>query len=340
MRITDVSVTTIATGSCRIDLLTDEGLRGSAPIQSQHTAAAESLARELLLDRDPRAVSALWDRLSAAIRRKHLAPECRASLDLACWDLTAQARNEPLWKTLGGARPNVMAYASLRRLPDPGAESISGFRTMTRAGGFRWGCLPLAGDLQADGERLAQLREVLASRGGRVELLADAGGIWPGEAIRLVQALEQDFDIACVKNVGTGGDVLGSRRVADSIKAAVCAGYDLGTEADFQPWLHHGAANIIELDLLRLGVTGAQRVAEAAFGFERPVLLRSAPGNLQVHLAAVLPNCMAIEAVATPMHADAIGGDVIFADGRAQAGIRPGLGLHFAELADSAARGD
>jgi len=259
-----------------------------------------------------------------------------ASLDLACWDLKSQAHDEPLWKTLGGARPNVMAYASLRRLPG-GDDAIGELRTMVQAGGFRWACLPLAGNLRDDSAKLMQSRKILASRRGRVELLVDARGMWPGEAIRLLQALEREFDIACVRNVGANGDVLGNARVADSVKAAVCAGGDLGSEADFQPWLHHGAANIIELDLLRLGVTGAQRVAEAAFGFERAVLLRAAPGNLQVHLAAVLPNCMATEAVAMDRQANAIGGDVSFADGRAQAGIRPGLGLHFAEPANSPA---
>jgi len=336
MRITDVSSKTIASGWCRVELLTDEGLHGCAPIQPQHSAAAESLARDLLVGQDPRAVSTLWDRLSAAARHHHLAPQSRASLDLACWDLKSQAHDEPLWKTLGGARPNVMAYASLRRLPG-GDDAIGELRTMVQAGGFRWACLPLAGNLRDDSAKLMQSRKILASRRGRVELLVDARGMWPGEAIRLLQALEREFDIACVRNVGANGDVLGNARVADSVKAAVCAGGDLGSEADFQPWLHHGAANIIELDLLRLGVTGAQRVAEAAFGFERAVLLRAAPGNLQVHLAAVLPNCMATEAVAMDRQANAIGGDVSFADGRAQAGIRPGLGLHFAEPANSPA---
>lgn len=330
MRISNHSVSALTADWCRLDLVTDDGLRGSAPIRSQHAAAAEALSSEQLVGQDPRGVATLWERMSAAARGACWPLAARASLDLACWDLKAQAGGEPLWKALGGARPNAMAYASIRRPAEPDADILDGLEPTLMAAGFRWACLPLSGDVAADRAQLTRLRSMLASQGGRLELLVDAGGAWPGDAIRLLQTLELDFDIACVKGIGAAGDVLGNRRVADSIRAAVCAGGDLVSETAFQPWLQNRAANVIELDLLRLGVTGAQRVAEAAFGFELPVLLRAAPGNLQTHLAAALPNCMAIEVIATGGDEHGIGSDVEFEDGRARAGNRPGLGLRFA----------
>lgn len=339
MRISNLSVSALTADWCRLDLVTEDGLRGSAPLRPPHAAAAEALSRELLVGQDPRGVATLWERMSAAARRSRWPLGARASLDLACWDLKAQASGEPLWKALGGARPNAMAYASIRQPEEPDADPLDGLESLLEAAGFRWACLPLSGDVAADRAQLTRLSSILASQGGRQELLVDAGGAWPGDAVRLLRALELDFDIACVKGIGAAGDVLGNRHVADRIAAAVCAGGDLESEAAFQPWLHHRAANVVELDLLRLGVTGAQRVAEAAFGFELPVLLRAAPGNLQTHLAAALPNCMAIEVIAMDGDEHGIGSDVDFEDGRARAGSRPGLGLRFTGASSATGRG-
>jgi L-alanine-DL-glutamate epimerase-like enolase superfamily enzyme len=82
---------------------------------------------------------------------------------------------------------------------------------------------------------------------------------------------------------------------------------------------------VVELDIQHLGLTGSQRAAEAAFGFELPVMLAAAPGNVEVHLAGALPNLMAVEV--TAVSAAGVGSDISFADGRAVAGDRSGLGL-------------
>jgi hypothetical protein len=147
------------------------------------------------------------------------------------------------------------------------------------------------------------------------------------EVIRLVREIERSIDLAWVRGIAHGGDVLGCRRVADSVCAAVCVGGDLSCERDFLPWLHQRAGNLIELDIHRLGITGALRVAEAAFGFELPVMLTAAPGNIHVQLAAVMPNFMSAEVIDPPPAGAGFSSDISFRDGRGVAGDRAGTGL-------------
>jgi L-alanine-DL-glutamate epimerase-like enolase superfamily enzyme len=311
---------------CLLELATDAGLvgRGLCPAPAGDTAL--ELARALLLGEDPRAVATLWDRLSEHADGDRAAP-ARASLDHACWDLKAQANGEPLWKTLGGTRPRAPVHASLRGAVASDATVSEWFGKVSAAHGFRGGCLRLSGDPASDTRRLALLREILERQGKPAELAADAGGTWPGETIRLVRAIERSVDLAWVRSAASHGDVLGCRRVADRIAAAVCVGGDLSCERDFLPWFQHRAGNVIELDIHRLGITGALCVAEAAFGFELPVTLSAAPGNIQVQLAAVMPNFMSAE-VSDPTPAFAgLSSDIGFSGGRGTAGDRAGTGL-------------
>ncbi|MGK2926431.1 MAG: mandelate racemase/muconate lactonizing enzyme family protein [Lysobacterales bacterium] len=313
-------------GWCLLELATDQGLMGRALCPAPARDAALGLANALLIGEDPRAVSTLWDRMSGQPGGVGVAP-ARASLDHACWDLKAQANGEPLWKTMGGSRPRAPVYASLRGAAATDEAVNDWFGRVAAQHSLQSGLLCLCGDPQTDARRLGLLRGILERQGKPVELAADAGGIWPDEAVRDIREIECSVDLAWIKGVAARGDFLGCRRVADRVRAAVCVGGDLSRERDFLPWFHHRAGNVIELDIHRLGITGALRVAEAAFGFELPVTLAAAPGNIQVHLAAVMPNFMTAEVI-DPAYAGAeLVSDISFEDGRGVAGDRAGTGL-------------
>jgi L-alanine-DL-glutamate epimerase-like enolase superfamily enzyme len=315
-----------AGGWCLLELATDQGLAGRALCPAPARDAALGLANAFLLGEDPRAVSTLWDRLSGQPGGDEVAP-ARASLDHACWDLKARANGEPLWKTLGGSRPRAPVYASLHGVVATDEAVNDWFGRVAAQHSFQGGLLRLCGDPQTDARRLGLLRGILERKGKPVELAADAGDIWPGEAIRNIREIECIVDLAWVKGVAARGDFLGCRRVADRVRAAVCVGGDLSCERDFLPWFHHRAGNLIELDIQRLGITGALRVAEAAFGFELPVTLAAAPGNIQVQLAAVMPNFMSAEVIAPTHERAGFPSDISFRDGRGVAGDRAGTGL-------------
>ena len=315
-----------AAGWCLLELATDAGPVGRALCPTPARDAALGLAQALLRGQDPRAVATLWERLSAHAEGT-AAASARASLDHACWDLKAQANQEPLWKTLGGARPRARAYASLRGAVESDEQLREWLGAITAKYAPAGGRLRLSGDPVTDARRLGVMQGLLERRHRPAELAADAGGMWPGEALRLIRRIERSIDLAWVKGVAAGGDFLGCRRVADRVRAAVCVGGDLSCERAFLPWLHHRAGNVIELDVHRLGITGALRVAEAAFGFELPVTLTAAPANIQIQLAAVMPNFLSTEVVDPVALSDPFAGDISFIEGCGVAGDLPGTGL-------------
>lgn len=318
---------------CLVELQTDGGRSGISVTAASAQKAIHQLTKEVLSGENPSAVTGLWEAMSAGRQ------QARAALDVALWDLKAKANDEPLWQTLGGLPPRAKAFASWRGDPAALDDMQAWFTQLARDHGITGGCVPLSqstewgtdnhGDGIAHGLKMLQgLREALRSASHQPELMIDAGGQWwPGETIRRVQALEKEFDITCVRGGVTEGDVLGSKRLCDSIYGAVSAGRNLPDCEAFLPWFQHHAANIVELDIRNVGITGALQVADAAFGFELPVLLCAAPGNMHVHLATVMPNCMAIEVIEPAVAALAIDGDVTFADGRGLCGNAPGNGL-------------
>lgn len=330
MRINRASVSPVPGCSLlQVELSIDDRLAGRALCSGVAPQHLLGLAEAVLVGRDPRGVSGLWDLLGAADRNdpSPAAARARAALDIACWDLKARINDEPLWKTLGGSRPRAVAYGSWPATPEAANQPIDDFAPLTSKGGFHRGLLRLGGDPVQDRHRLRLLHDALGAAGRPVELMADFDGIWPDEAIRRIAALEADFDLVWVKGVTRAGDHAGCGRVASQIRAAVCAGGDLCTERAFLPLLNPQCANVIEIDVQRLGMTGSLRVAEAAFGYELPVALSAAPGNLPVHLSSVLPGFMGMEVVDAAGRADAVRSAVRIEGGRAWAGDEPGTGI-------------
>lgn len=311
----------------RLRLSCDDGPAGESLCPADAADQALALADSLLLGHDPRAVASLWDRL--AEHGGDAPAAARASLDLACWDLTAKSRGEPLWKTLGGSRPRGMTHLSLRNPPESDGDLRKRFEELAGGTVFRAGQVRLGGPAETDVRRLTLIRDLLESRVNPVDLAACAGRSWPGDLLRHLREVERSVDLSWVNVTARPGDELACRRLVDGIRAAVCVGDDLTAEHEYMPWLHQRAANIIEVDIHRLGITGALRVAEAAFGFELPVVLAAAPGHVQLHLAPALPSHMSSEILDPTAGGAGFSGDAQFHDGRGVVGDRPGAGLVF-----------
>jgi L-alanine-DL-glutamate epimerase-like enolase superfamily enzyme len=322
---------------CRLELTCDEGPAGESLCPVRVRDQALTLANDRLLDRDPRAATALWDRLAGYANDDSAAAAC-AGLDLACWDLAAKLRGEPLWKTLGGSRPRAMLHAAMPGVPESDDAVRRWFGTATEVAAFSAGRVTLSGVPATDARRLALVRDILEEQVKPVDLAVDAGRSWPDERVRQLREIERSIDLSWVKVAAGPGDELACRRLVDSIRAAVCVGGELTSERGLMPWLHQRAANVIELDIHRLGFTGALRAADAAFGFELPVVLAPAPGHVQVHLAPVLPSFMSAGIVDPAAENTGVFGDLRFVCGRGVMGDRPGAGLVFDRNSPAAAK--
>src|SRR5688572_5206395 len=126
MKVTGVKVTPYACPSaarpagrrahrgCVVELLTDSELTGIAIGVDGVGAQIERFVAEILLGADARAATELWQRMAdvqAARRCEGLPATMIAVLDVALWDLKAKVNEEPLWRTLGGARPRASLHA-------------------------------------------------------------------------------------------------------------------------------------------------------------------------------------------------------------------------------------
>jgi L-alanine-DL-glutamate epimerase-like enolase superfamily enzyme len=316
---------------CVIELQTDAGLTGIAIGVDGARAQIERLVEGLLVGADPRGVTGIWRRMTEvqdARRREGLLNTSIAVLDMALWDLKARANEEPLWKTLGGTRPRANAHAGGIALAANNAELSGWYEAMAREHGLRGAKLEVGLDEDADLERLALMRAALQRATAAPVLVIDAGQGWSAkQAIRRVRDMEEEFDVAWAEGVTRSWDFPGLRQISDAIRGAVCVGEDLATLGEFLPHFHHRSADVIQIDIGAVGITGALELADAAYGFELPVTLCEAPGNIHAHLAGVMPYFMSLEVIdpvpAVPIYTT----DVRIEDGWAVAGDAVGNGL-------------
>jgi L-alanine-DL-glutamate epimerase-like enolase superfamily enzyme len=325
---------------CTIELFTDVGLTGIAIGEKGARTAVEKLANDVLVGADPRGVRGLWQRMSDARSMRRRAPrlhEAIAALDVALWDLKSKANGEPLWKTLGGARPRARAYASGVDFALSDEELSGWYRRMARDFGVSGGKLQVGHTPKTDLTRIGLMRAALLQATPEPELLIDADESWvPGQAIRRTREMEERFDLTWVEGVSKNQDFSGLKRVSDAVAAAVCVGEGLATLGEFLPHFHHRSADVIQIDIGAVGITGALQLADAAFGYELPVTLTAAPGNIQAHLAAVLPYFMSVEVVDPQAPEGLCTSDVRIEQGSAIAGDAPGNGLTLSRAAAAA----
>ena len=105
---------------CIIELHTDTELTGITTGGGAAIGIINSLVEGVLIGQDPRQVTGLWQRMvNKHFKGGHdgIANDAISALDIALWDLKAKYNDEPLWKTLGGIKQPVNAYASGLDMP-------------------------------------------------------------------------------------------------------------------------------------------------------------------------------------------------------------------------------
>ena len=334
MKVTGVKVTRRAGGtraSCIVRLLTDAGLTGIGIADARAGAQVKRLVADMLMGADPRSVTGIWQQMVDAISARGRGASLRqamAVLDVALWDLKAKASHEPLWQSLGGARPKANAHVSSIGQPLDDDELFAWYLWMALDYGLRGGKLQVGPDMDSNLRRLGRMRAALERAAPEPALMIDAAQCWPaGEAIGKVCALEEQFDLTWVEGMSRSRDARGLKRISDAIRGAVCVGAGFAAIGDYWPHLQLRSADVIQIDINAIGITGALQIADAAFGLELPVTLSAAPGNIHVHLAGVMPSFMSMEIVDPDPAAQIFFSDVRIEGGWAVAGDAPGNGL-------------
>jgi L-alanine-DL-glutamate epimerase-like enolase superfamily enzyme len=317
---------------------TDEGVTGVG--LGPHLALEELFPA--LDGQDPRAVSALYDRM---LRWTFKAGHGGAvfgtigALDSALWDIKAKIAGEPLWRLLGGRDRTVPAYASGLDIALSENELVTAYRGYAERG-LRAAKIKGGLDVDQDRQRLTLVREVLSdhSRGVRPGLMLDANESWTRkQAVRHVCELERELDLTWVEEPVRRWDADGLAAVGRGIRAAVATGENLTGLEQFRPLLAANAVDVVQTASV-WGVTHFLRVAALAHAHDLPVSpVGNAPAGL-LHAATAVPNHLASE-VQNLLPPVGLTLDHEVADGAFVLGDRPGLGIAVDEQAIHALAG-
>jgi L-alanine-DL-glutamate epimerase-like enolase superfamily enzyme len=311
--------------------------------------AVEDLLQPVLRDGPADDIGGLWERMyqeSLLAGRRGALLRAISAVDIALWDLRAKACGVPLAVLLGGSitRP-VPAYASggyYRPDDGPYEQAVAREIAASQRAGFTDHKIKVGGlPLERDAARVAS---AIATIGGRGRLALDANNAYRdvGEALRAARAFEQaagQDGLWWFEEPLSPDDITGHAELARTLETPVATGEIHQTRWDFAQLIQCRAADLLQPDAGVLGgVTEWLRVAHAADTFG----LRVAPhwhANLHAHLAAAVPNALAIEYFDPGQ--DIYNFERLLTDetrfqvhdGTARLTDRPGIGIEFDEAA-------
>jgi mandelate racemase len=315
-----------------VDVLTDDGLTGHAYLRTYTPVALGPLALlvgelgEVLGGRpaEPAGVEATLRRQLRLLGTAGLAGLALAGLDMALWDVLAQAARMPLAALLGGRPRPVPAYASLRTMrPDAAAAEAeelvaAGFTAVK----VKLGRAGLAQDV-------ATIRAVRRAIGDTATLMVDYNqSLTVPEAIARIRALDGE-GLEWVEEPTDADDVDGHARIRHAVVTPIQVGENWSAPSEVARSIAAGASDYATLDAMKLGgVTGWLRAAAIAGAARVPVSSHSF-GEVSAHLLAVTPTAHWFE------HLDHVGPILVeplpVRDGHAIASSAPGNGLRWDE---------
>jgi L-alanine-DL-glutamate epimerase-like enolase superfamily enzyme len=342
--------------TCLIEIDTDAGLTGLGEAKvgvgnlGNYAALVTLVHAELaplLIGRDPRDISALWEAIYNGTRAHYVAPHGRtfpivgrrgitisalSGIDIALWDLLGKSLGQPVWRLLGGrVRERIPAYAS------GGWAPVGGVGKQLRQyveRGHRAVKMRVGLQDQSVDDSAARVREARATLGPGVGLMVDAHGTWSvREAQRFARKVE-DCDLGWLEEPVSPDNPAGQAEVRAATDIPIAAGETEQTRFAFRDLIEARAVDVLQPDVaIAGGITETVRICALATTHGLTVAPHLWGGAVLfasgLHLATALPcvttlefsrgeNALLNDLVTEPF--DLVDGYVIPND-------RPGLGI-------------
>ena len=288
-----------------VKLTTDEGLIGwgeaLAPVAPETVQViVEQLLAPALIGRDPLDGNVLWNVMYDLMRERGyyggFMLDAISACDTALWDLRGKILSQPVYQLLGGAyRDSVPCYVS--GLPKATADERVELALSFVDQGFNAFKLAAGHGVRADSQSVKALRDAL---GDEATLLLDAHWVYDlDDAVRLGKQLEE-LEVGFFEAPINPEDIESHAQLASAIAIPVAIGETERTRYQFRPWLMQKAADILQPDVGRAGISEVVKIASMAEAFN----VRMAP-HLSVglgiciaatlHVAAAIPNLYLLE---------------------------------------------
>lgn len=208
-----------------------------------------------------------------------------AGLDLALWDAEARAAETSVSNLIGRRHDSVRAYGSGVNLHYSEEQLVAQVRRWIEAGFEAVKVKVGKPDLAEDIDRLAAVRAVL---GPDRALMIDANQRWSlDRATDAVNALAA-HGLTWIEEPLRADDLAGHAELARRIDVPIAVGENLYTAHRFAEFLHAGAAQVVQPNVVRVGgITPFLRIAAFAgdLGAEvHPHLLPELSGQLALAL--------------------------------------------------------
>ncbi len=298
---------------------TDEGLIGVAECDHApetirvllHAPGSSSWSvgiENALIGHDPLALEEITARLyrgNVHAGRRGLGLALLNAIDVALWDIRAQAQNEPLWQTLWGAGANPpRPYATLYTGPGEFDESVTRLQEL----------LERTAPLGFDAVKVEPLDDCVPEE--RIEDFVAAARSWLGEHVELLVDFGHRFESAEVaaawieRLVWTDpslietplwvDDLAAYSQLAELSAVPIAASELYESYWEFHSLIHLGRIGVVQPWVNRVGVSGTLRVAQEAREAGRRCVLAgwnatSIGVAVNVHVAAGLGGGIVLE---------------------------------------------
>jgi len=219
-------------------------------------AAVERL-RELCIGRDASRVHSFAADLAAEAAE---AAAARSGIECATADAHARALGVPLWELWGASA--VRAYETDITLPILEESRIDALAAGWYARGFRIYKMKAGTDPDAE---VARVRRLAAAHPDVTFVLDANQGFDAQQAIGFLDGLGEVIErVALLEQPVAAGDLDGMAKIHGDRRVAVAADESVFTRADARAVIEAGAADVINLKIMKAGLVEALAIAELA----------------------------------------------------------------------------
>lgn len=253
-----------------------------------------------LLGRDPFEVKRLWEELQWGrlhwVGRAGVTQMALAAVDIALWDVMAQAAGVPLWKLLGGDKSaRIKTYNT-----DGGWLNWTVEELVSDTVGFveqGWPGVKIKVGSLDPWEDYRRVKAVRKAIGDEVMLMLDANMAWDVHTAAVWGKRLEEFHVYWLEEPLHPDDVSGHARLARQLVTPIALGENLYHRYSFRDYIEAGAVEVVQADVTRVGgVTEWVRIADLAAGHN----LRVVPHvgdmmQIHQHLVAATPTAPMLE---------------------------------------------
>ena len=255
----------------------------------------------------------------------------RSAMEVALFDLAAQAAGVPLFGFLGGGIWQLETGITIS-VAEPEAMAASALEAVQR--GFTSLKLKVGDTADKDIQRV---QRVAAAIGEQAEIYLDANQAWTSaQAVTIINALTASgIAMDLVEQPVPAADLTGLARVRAAVDVPVMADESVFSPGDALGLVHAGAADILNIKLVKSGgISSALAIvdiaAQAGVNCMMGCMLESPIGvSAAAHVAAARSAVINRVDLDAPMlcRENPISGGTVFAGARVKLNRTPGLGI-------------